>query len=444
MTSYSLSDLEVFDRDICKMAEEHGLDWHPIVYETCDYYEMIGHMSYHGMPSHYAHWSYGKSFEQTHQRYNLGMEGLPYELIINSNPSIAYLMLENPLYLQVLIMAHCVGHSDFFKNNKEFAHTDADRVTAKFRNARNRIQSYIEHPHIGIEKVEKILDACQALQFHINRYSNVYINHKERKRRAIQEYNDAVQKEISNGRNPSLVRKPNIKKVPIAPEYDLYSFFIEHAKGLEEWEIDILEISRNEAYYFLPQIQTKVMNEGWASFWHYKLTNQLELPDSLHIPFLRSHNQVIRPHVGRINPYYVGFKIFNDIEERFGIEECFHARSTCNDVSFIRTYLTRELCEDMGLFEYTEEKDSYLITEVSDDRWKNIRESLIKQTGINSIPSIYVEEISDGALIMHHEHDGRDLEINYAKKVLEHISDIWDDDIMLLTTLEDEPFEIVV
>ena len=111
--------------------QEEGLDWFPIYYETCDYYEMIGHMSYHGMPSHYPHWSYGKTFERTHQLYNAGMEGLPYELIINSDPSIAYLMRENPMYLQLLIMCHCIGHSDFFKNNRMFQGIAA----------RNRLQS---------------------------------------------------------------------------------------------------------------------------------------------------------------------------------------------------------------------------------------------------------------------------------------------------------------
>ena len=118
--SWSFSDLESWDDKISELALSYGLDWFPITYEVCDYYEMIGHMSYHGMPSHYQHWSFGKKFERTHQMYNLGAEGLPYELIINSNPSIAYLMKQNALYLQILIMAHCVGHSDFFKNNRLF------------------------------------------------------------------------------------------------------------------------------------------------------------------------------------------------------------------------------------------------------------------------------------------------------------------------------------
>jgi len=437
MAEWTFSDLEKFDSRICDIAKDYNLDWFPIMYETCDYYEMIGHMAYHGMPSHYGHWSYGKSFEQTHQRYNLGMEGLPYELIINSNPSIAYLMIENPLYLQVLIMAHCVGHSDFFKNNKEFIGTEPGRIISNFRNARNRIQSYIEDPTIGINKVEKIIDAAQALQFHINRNTRNYKTEKQKQAIALNDYNK--NKII----NPDTAIYPDFSKKPFYPEYDLFGFILENCNRLEEWEFDILEISRNEAYYFLPQMQTKVMNEGWASFWHYRLTHDLKLPDSLHLPFLKSHNQVIRPHPGRVNPYYVGFVMFQDIEERYGLDECFHARETCNDESFFRTYLTRELCEKLGLFEYSDNKEYYLITDVSDnDGWKNIRSSLIKQTGLNNIPMIYVEDITGGEMILHHEHDGRDIELNYADHVIKHIKDVWKDDVKLITTIEDEPFEI--
>ena len=146
MSNWTFEELKKYDDKICEIAERHGLDWFPIIYEVCDYFEMIGHMSYSGLPSHYSHWSYGKSFERTHQMYNAGMEGLPYELIINSNPSIAYLMRQNPMALQVLIMAHCVGHSDFFKNNKTFKGTQPDVIIPRTRGAKRRIQEYIEDP----------------------------------------------------------------------------------------------------------------------------------------------------------------------------------------------------------------------------------------------------------------------------------------------------------
>jgi len=437
MSSWTFDDLGIFDERICNIAQKHGLDWFPIIYETCDYYEMIGNMSYNGMPSHYAHWSFGKSFERTHQMYNLGAEGLPYELIINSDPAIAYLMRENPLYLQVLIMAHCVGHSDFFKNNKEFADTEPKRIVSKFRNARKRIQGYIEDPSIGIGRVEVILDAAHAVQFQTNRHSTRYFSQQEKEKEILEEW------VVGAKHDPSL-GLPDLRKIPAKPEYDLLGFILEHCRHLESWEADVLEIVRNEAYYFLPQMKTKIMNEGWASTWHYKICHELNLDGNMHIPFIKSHNQVVRSHTGGVNPYHVGFAMFKDIEKRFGIDECFIARATLNDESFLRAYLTRELCEELELFQFLEREEFYLITEVSDEEgWKNIRQGLIKQTGANNIPIIYVEEIEEGeVLILHHEHDGRDIEVSYAQKVVDHIQVLWKNTVKLITTIEDEPFEI--
>jgi stage V sporulation protein R len=266
---------------------------------------MIGAMSYHGLPSHYAHWSYGKSFERTHGMYNMGLEGLPYELIINSDPSIAYLMLENPLYLQILIMAHCVGHSDFFKNNRTFKDTDPARAPIRFRSARNRIQSYIEDPSIGIEKVEKIIDACHSIQYQIDRRGRTRLSDKELKK----EY----ERKIKSDKNGKL-KNFDIDRIPLEPEYDILRFVQEHSRELSDWERDIVDIIHEESQYFMPQIRTKVMNEGWASFWHYRILHDLELPDEYHIPFLKTHNQVLRPWGLRINPYHLGNDILKDIE----------------------------------------------------------------------------------------------------------------------------------
>ena len=436
MSDWTFKELEDYDKRIIEIAEGHKLDWFPIVYETCDYYEMMGHMSYHGMPSHYPHWSFGKSFERTHQMYNLGAEGLPYELIINSNPSIAYLMRENPLYLQVLIMAHCVGHSDFFKNNRMFSNTQPDIIVHRFRNARKRIQGYIEDPSIGIIKVEELLDAAHSIQFQTYRFPKEYIPHSVKKKEMIQKFKE--QKE--RGGN---VAAMNLDKVPLEKEYDVLGFLCEHAV-LEDWERDIVDIVRTESQYFMPQIRTKIMNEGWASFWHYRILHDLELPAELHLPFIKSHNQVIRPSIGSINPYHLGFHMFHDIERRFGIEECFLAREACNDESFIRNYLTQQMCEDLNLFSYGRKKDNYVVEDVSDEQgWKEVKEDLIRQVGANTIPTIYVESVDKGnVLVLHHEHDGRDLEIGYAEKVIDHVSAIWKSEVKLLTTLEGEPFEI--
>jgi len=437
VSDWNFKELKKWDEKICEIALSHNLDWYPIIYETCDYYEMIGHMSYHGMPSHYPHWSFGKTFERTHQMYNMGMEGLPYELIINSDPSIAYLMRENPLYLQILIMAHCTGHSDFFKNNRMFADTDPKHVVSRFRNARKRIQGYIEDPSIGIEKIEAILDACHTIQHQTYRYPRDYINHKDQKNNLIKKAKKLREKGKS-------IDHIDFEKIPLSPEHDILGFLGEHARMLEEWQKDIIEIVRDEARYFIPQMRTKVMNEGWASFWHYNIMHELDLPQKYHIPFLKSHNQVIRPHIGSINPYHLGFYLFQKIKERYGIEECFLAREINNDDSFIRQYLTQEDCEELNLFSYSLHKDKFMVDDVSDrEGWKNIKRDLISQVGANTIPTIYVESIDQGSLlVLHHEHDGRDLEIEYAERVIESIVEIWGGQVKLLTVIEGEPFEI--
>jgi len=435
MSDWDLDDLEEWDNKICELAKKYGLDWFPIIYETCDYYEMIGNMAYHGMPTHYSHWSYGKSFERTHQMYNLGAEGLPYELIINSDPSIAYLMRENPIYLQILIMAHCTGHSDFFKNNRLFQDTRPETVVSRFRNAKKRIQGYVEDPSIGIEAVELILDAAHTVQFHQNFGNRKKISHAKLK----QKYTD----KIKNDKNNEYIEF-DIEKIPLEPEFDLLDFVLEHASDLHDWQRDVIQIVKDQAEYFLPQMQTKIMNEGWACFWHYKLIHELDLPQKYHIPFIKSHNQVVRPHLGGINPYHLGFYLFNKIEERHGLEECFIARSISHDVSFIREFLTEEDCAELNLFSYIAQKDQYVIDEISDDDgWKKIKLALTKNIGINSIPRMYVDSIEgDNTLVIKHEHDGRDLELSYADEVVTRMSTLWGGTTKLITIVEDEPWEI--
>ena len=433
-TDWSVELLAEYDERICELAKSEGLDWYPIQYEVCDYYSMIGHMSYHGLPTHYGHWSFGKSFERTHQMYNLGAEGLPYELIINSNPSIAYLMKENPAYLQILIMAHCVGHSDFFKNNRMFKDTRPETVIQRMRNAKKRIQAYTEDPYIGIEAVEEVLDAAHALQFQTYRTPGRRPTHEELRQKYV---------ELINSDEEGRWRSFDLRRIPLEPEYDLLGFIRDHGK-LEDWKVDLIDIVRDGAEYFLPQIQTKVMNEGWASFHHYRLCHKLELPQEYHIPFLKSHNQVLRPHIGGLNPYHIGFEVFKKIEERYGLDECFIARETCNDVSFLRQYLREEDMRELGLFSYSLHKDEYKVDDISDEEgWDSVKGELLRNIGGNSIPVIYVEEMTqDGLLVLRHEHDGRDLELNNADQVVEHVHALWEGEVKMFTIVEGEEWEI--
>lgn len=439
MGDYTLDDLESWDEKICEIARGHGLDWYPIAYETCDYREMIGHMSYHGMPSHYAHWSYGKTFERTHFMYNAGAEGLPYELIINSDPSIAYLMLENPLYLQILIMAHCVGHSDFFKNNRTFKDTDADTVTMRFRNASKRIKGYIEDPSIGIEAVESVIDACHSFNYQTDRRGRTRLSEVELRKKYS---------ELTRNDKKGVWKDFNLDRVPLEPEYDVLGFILENNLRLTDWQRDIISVIHDESLYFWPQIRTKVMNEGWASFWHYRILHDLELSDENHLPFLKTHNAVLRPWGLKINPYHLGFEIFKDIEKRFGIEECFLARETCNDENFIMQYLTEEKARELNLFTFSpkgKKNPDWTVDDIIDgeDSWKDVRAALLQSVAGNMIPTIYVDQMKkDNTLCLRHEHDGRDLELDYADKCVKLLKNIWHGPIKLLTDIEDEEFEI--
>ena len=434
MSSWTEADLLHWDEKILRVAEDLGLDWHPIDYEIIDYQEMLGAMAYTGLPTHYRHWSYGKEYERTHTLYNLGQTGLPYEMIINSNPSIAYLMRENALYIHVLTMAHCVGHSDFFKNNRMFADTNPDNILDSFKSASKYVRQLIEDPSIGIEKVESILDAAHAIKYQVPRYPGItYKSHQQLLR---------TQKE-KMAEDPKY--KTDLEKTPLEPEYNLLKFIAEHSKHLQEWERNLILIVEESSKYFIPQALTKVMNEGWACTIHYKIINELNLPDSLHLPFIKLHNQVVRPHLGSINPYHLGYKLFESIIEKQGFEEAKTIREVHNDITFLRFYLDEEFMRDMNYFSYSfkKEKKSITIDDVSDTQgWESVRDHMINNTGLNRIPIVYVDELEkDNTLSLVHEHDGRDLDIRYAEKVYNYIKHLWGDEIKLVSLVENEIWE---
>ena len=437
MAEWSMSELQMWDNKICKLGEELGLEWYPIDYEICDYKEMMGHMAYTGMPTHYRHWSFGKSFDRIQTEYNLGMQGLPYEMIINSNPSIAYLMTENPMSTHLLTMSHCVGHSDFFKNNRMFVDTDADNVIDRFKSAGKRIKKYMEDPHIGIDAVERILDACHTIRYQVPRSPGL----KRRDPKSLKEY---YRKLISNDKTGKYDNF-NLNKIPLEPDYNLLGFIRNNNKYLADWQKDVIHIVEQNSLYFIPQAKTKIMNEGWAVLIHEKIMNMLDLPTEYNLAFIRLHNQVIRPHLGRVNPYHLGYKIFRHIEDKIGFDACLIARESHSDETFIKKYLDEELCNELNLFSFAfDKKDGvHRVTDVSGgERWRTIRDDLIKNIGLNSSPVVYVEEmLQDGTLVLHHEHDGRDLELSEANKVFGQINELWTGGVKFTTIIEDEIWE---
>lgn len=417
MSEYAMKELEEWNDKIEAVVKQVGLDCYDQNFEIVTYEDMLCYEAYIGMPAHYPHWSYGKAYERQKSFYQYNLTGLPYEMVINSDPCIAYLMRDNTLLLQILTIAHVYGHNDFFKNNRLFRRdTQAERTVEMFKNHANRVREYNNDPSIGAEKVERILDAAHGLRFQVPRHGTGKYPDKQQ-----------LAKEASEA-------------VPERLQEDLLAFLAERGK-LSEWEKDLINIVRDESIYFIPQLETKIMNEGWASYWHYQLLNKLELPQGLHLEFLQRHNLVIRPHQGNINPYYVGFKIFESLaRQQGGMEKIFAVRANERDQSFLRQYLTQELCNELHLFNYAITGDNIIVDEVADDDgWKKIRDAFANAVGLGSIPLICPVAVEKGVLALEHCYDGRELELNYAKETLKYVADLWSGKVELKTTLDNKP-----
>ncbi|MBI2055965.1 MAG: SpoVR family protein [Candidatus Sungbacteria bacterium] len=461
MSYYDTKDLAMWDERIREKAAECGLSWYPQEFELYDHNQMIGAMAYSGMPSHYPHWSYGKSYEKLKTMYDHGVTGLPYEMVINSNPALAYLMRDNTLCLQVLTIAHVYAHNDFFRNNFTFKSTRAELTLGRFKMHADRVRKYIETPSIGEEKVESILDAAHALAIQCRRNMGI-------KKRTPEEQKDHAADVASPAHDPfAKVHKkqeyiePDFDKVPLEPEEDILLFIRDYNPYLSEWEKDLLTIAHEREQYFIPQIETKIMNEGWASYWHYKILKSLDLPQELHIEFMVHHNQVVRPFPRGINPYFLGFKLWEDIVRRHdeptleeiekygkplesGMQAIFTAREADRDVSFLRRFLTEEMMREMDMFEYEKKDDKMVISKVSDkDSWREVKETLLKNVGMGTIPVIKVCDADYGhnrVLLLRHDHEGRDLQMEYAERTLEHLHRLWGREVVLETTVNNKKF----
>ncbi len=458
MPNWTLKDLEYWDAAIRERVDGFGLDCFPQEFEVCDHGQMLGFMAYHGMPAHYPHWSFGKSYEKTKTLYDHGVTGLPYEMVINSDPCLAYLMQDNSLCLQILTIAHVYGHNDFFKNNFTFTSaTRADVTLARFKTAADRVRDYVEDPSIGVERVERILDAAHALSMNCRRNPAIRkLSPQEQRTRRI-EAATPRHDPFANLHRQIEHAEPDLRKVPLEPEEDLLLFIRDHNPHLMAWEQDLLTIAHEETQYFLPQIETKIMNEGWASYWHHQLMNSLDLPQDIYLEFLVRHNQVICPHPGSINPYHVGFKFWQDIERRFdhprpdelaaygpspmsGRDKLFEVRESDRDVSFLRRFLTEQLMRELDIFEFEPRGDNLVVTKVADeDNWREIKETLLRTVGMNAQPVIKIHDADYGknrALYLRHDYDGRDLHIGYAEKTLAYLHQLWGHRVLLETLMK--------
>ncbi len=460
---YRFEDLQKWDEKIFKVVEGVGLDCYPQEFEICDQNEMLGYIAYTGMPSHYPHWSFGKAFERQKTLYKTGISGLPYEMVINSNPCLAYLMKDNTLLLQILTIAHVYGHNDFFKNNHTFAYSQADYMIEQFKSHADRIREYIEDPSIGQKAVENILDAAHALRYQCHRNLQIpKLSLKEQRERAIARAQHNY-KDFDHLKQRAAYVPPDLHKIPLEPDEDLLLFIRDYHPLLEDWQKDLLTIVAEENRYFLPQMETKIMNEGWASYWHYQILNSLNLPQGLHFEFLKRHNQVICPHVGGLNPYHLGFKIFEAIFKRWeepssedkeelgltggeGLKKLFQVRESDRDQSFLRQYLTKELMNELDLFQHEQQGSDRVISKISNEiGWKQVRETLIANVGMNRVPVIHIMDANydhNQKLLLRHQFDGRELDLGYAQHTLRHLYCLWQNTVILETVLKGRYYQL--
>ncbi|TMA13148.1 MAG: SpoVR family protein [Deltaproteobacteria bacterium] len=458
-TSYTIKDLEDWNKQILRLAREFGLNPYPQEFELCDHEQMLAYMAYSGMPSHYPHWSYGKSYEKLKTLYDYGVGGLPYEMVINSNPCIAYLMRDNALALQVLTLAHVYGHSDFFRNNFTFRSTRAEFTLETFKAHADRVRRYIEDPSIGLEKVEHLLDAAHALSLQCRRNLAIRKQTPEEEQEQLLVESKPLHDPFRSIHRPPEYAPPDFNRVPLYPDEDLILFIRDHNPHLSDWEKDLLTIVHEEAEYFIPQIETKIMNEGWASFWHKLILERLDLPQGVKLEFLVRHTQVLSPTPGGINPYHLGFKLWEDIERRWndpipneekqcgsrrknGREKILEVREIERDTSFLRRYLTEELVRELNLFEYQSRGNERVISRVADEEnWQQIKQTLIRNVGMGSVPVIKIENAdynNNRVLFLKHDHDDRDLHLEYAEKTLLYLHQLWGREVVLETTINEK------
>ncbi|MDJ1477653.1 stage V sporulation protein SpoVR [Bacillus sp. LS15-K4] len=429
--------------EITEIATGFGLDFYPMRYEICPA-EIIYTFGAYGMPTRFSHWSFGKQFFRMKLQYDLGLSKI-YELVINSDPCYAFLLDTNSLIQNKLIVAHVLAHCDFFKNNIRFSNTKRDMVESMSATA-ERVKAY-EHKY-GKAEVETFLDAVLAIQEHIDpslmrpklAWSIDDLEEEEVEKKKASQYDDLWNLDDRNKkREPSNVRKK--KKIPPQPEKDLLLFIEEYSRELEDWQRDILTMMREEMLYFWPQLETKIMNEGWASYWHQRILREMDLTSDEAIEFAKLNAGVVQPSKTSINPYYLGIKMFEDIEERYnnpteemkrrgvkpgsGRDKIFEVREIEWDVSFLRNYLNKDLVmrEDMYLFQ--RQGKEY---KVIDKEWEHVRDQLVNMRTNGGFPYLVVEDgdyLKNGELYIKHSYEGIELDLKYLEKVLPYLHQLW-------------------
>ncbi len=488
--------LRVEQEKIAAVARDYGLDFFPVILEMLSYDQMNEIAAYGGFPNRYPHWRFGMAYERLAKSTEYGLSKI-YELVINNNPSYAYLLEGNSLTDQKLVMCHVYGHVDFFKNNFAFRATDLDtvgqvvgpRATSGdgYQPNRKWIDKMANHGALvrriidrhGIEKTEELIDVCLSLENLIDPWLPFVV-----RRRGEQREDEPGEVEVPKLRakdymddfiNPAdfmeaqklkmeQARDDKKGQFPEQPERDVLLFLMENAP-LERWESEILAAMREEAYYFVPQMQTKIMNEGWASYFHSKLMTERVCDWSEIIDYADNNAGVMATSKGQLNPYKLGVELFRNIEERWnrgqfgrewddcddldekknwdlrlglGREKLFEVRAMYNDVTFIDEFLTPEFCLEHKLFSfgYSSRNERF---EIESREFRKVKDKLLSQLTNAGNPVIHVENANyenRGELLLRHEHRGVDLRMDYAKETLAALVRLWKRPVCLLTQVE--------
>ncbi|MCP5153400.1 MAG: SpoVR family protein [Ectothiorhodospiraceae bacterium] len=464
--------IERYDREIARVAADYRLDTYRNQLEIISAEQMMDAYSSVGMPVGYAHWSFGKQFLAVENRYRRGQMGLAYEIVINSDPCIAYLMEENTMTMQALVIAHAAyGHNSFFKGNYLFrTWTNADAIIDYLLFARRYVQE-CERRH-GEEAVELVLDSCHALMNHgVDAYRRPPRLSAEREAARQREREDYLQRQLNEiwrtvPRRTDTRRADAPERFPAEPQENLLYFVEKHAPLLEPWQRELVRIVRKIAQYFYPQRQTQVMNEGWATFWHYTLLNTLYdqgyLSDGFMIEFLQSHTNVVAqpsfqsPYYRGINPYALGFAMMRDIrriceapddEDRHWFPEIAgrdwvgvvdFAMRNFKDESFVSQYLSPRLIRELKLFAILDDeaRAELEVTAIHDERgYRQVRRALADQYNLGSQqPDIQVWSVDrrgDRSLTLrHNRYRNRPLD-DSAEEVVRHLARLWGFEVRL-------------
>ncbi|MBW2306238.1 MAG: SpoVR family protein [Deltaproteobacteria bacterium] len=475
------SNIQQYIEEILEYARDYGLDSFETIFEVVDYAQMNEFGAYGGFPGRFPHWRFGMEFQQISKGYEYGLHKI-YEMVINNDPCYAYLLVSNNEVDQKIVIGHVFAHSDFFKNNLWFAHTDRNMLN-EMANHGTRIRNYIEkHGH---SEVEDFIDICFSIENLIDLHQP-YIKRRQKTRSEEERARDARAKKpfrlrskqymdpfinprhlIEAERNGAEASSEAPEKFPEHPERDIMLFLIEHAP-LKNWQRDIASIIREESYYFAPQGQTKIMNEGWATYWHSRIMTERALRDAELVDYADHHSGTLSTTPGRLNPYKLGVELFRDIEDRwnkgrfgkeyeqcdnmterknwdlklgFGRKKIFEVRRLYNDVTFIDEFLTPEFCEKHKLFTFRYNPASNYY-EIDSRKFKQIKEKLLFSLTNLGHPIIFVEDgnyKNSGELLLRQVHEGVDLRMDQARDVLRNIGRLWKRPVHLDTMENGKP-----